>query len=95
MSNRKTKFKRGETQRGFTCIGFLDDYGEKCTLLDSSSIEPHIWLGVDEPKIIYGNVAKPVKGALSFMHLNQKQARQLAEELLYFADNGNLREAGK
>lgn len=28
----------------------------------------------------------------SRMHLNRKQARELAEELLYFADNGHIKE---
>lgn len=40
------------TPNGFDIYYFQDDYDKECTLQLSSSIEPHIWLGVDDPKPI-------------------------------------------
>ena len=40
------KFKKEFTIRGFTINYFNDDYNVKCSLQESSSVEPHIWLGV-------------------------------------------------
>ena len=41
-----------KTQRGFSLIEFVDDYGEKCSLQKSSSaLEDKIWLGIDDAKI--------------------------------------------
>lgn len=37
------------TNRGFGIIRFNDDYGEACTLQESSACDPHIWLGVHDP----------------------------------------------
>lgn len=42
--------KQKETGRGFYLVDFIDDYNKKCSLQESSSIEPHIWLGVDDPE---------------------------------------------
>lgn len=95
MSKRKLKIKRKYTNRGFRLLLFKDDYLEDCSLQDSSLVEPHVWLGVDQPKMLKGNdLVKLPEGMAVFsrMHLNQKQARQLAEELLYFAENGHLRD---
>ena len=95
MSNRKLKIKRGYTNRGFGLLTFEDDYGEKCSLQMSSSVEPHVWLGIDKPKILKGLVGEAEElpdgvTAFSRMHLNRKQARQLAEELEIFAARGEL-----
>ena len=38
--------------RGFELIHFSDDYNIDCSLQESSAVEPHIWLGVDKPKIM-------------------------------------------
>ena len=46
----KMKFEKTKTNRGFALNYFNDDYGEKCSLQESSSVEPHIWLGIDEPR---------------------------------------------
>lgn len=35
-----------KTPRGFERIIFTDDYGARCSIQESSSVEPHIWLGV-------------------------------------------------
>lgn len=40
----KTEF----TNRGFGIIKFNDDYGELCSLQESSAVNPHIWLGIHE-----------------------------------------------
>ena len=40
------KFTRERNKRGFVINYFEDDYGEKCSLQKSSSIDPHIWLGI-------------------------------------------------
>ena len=46
------KFTREYTVRGFVINYFDDDYGEKCSLQQSNSVEPHIWLGIDNPRPI-------------------------------------------
>ena len=94
MSDRKLKIKRKHTNRGFMLLLFEDDYGEGCSLQESSSVEPHVWLGIDNPKMLKGNdLVKLPEGIVAFsrMHLNQKQAKQLADELMFFVDNGHLR----
>lgn len=40
-----------KTNRGFEVQHFEDDYGVDCSIQESSSIEPHIWLGVHRPQI--------------------------------------------
>lgn len=40
-----------KTTRGFELNYFKDDYGVDCSIQESSSIEPHIWLGVHKPRI--------------------------------------------
>ena len=104
-----------KTSRGFILKNFNDDYGEKCSLQESSSCIPHIWLGVHTPaaKIMWKdaqalglNLSKksaesnecgwcdyPIPETVllsSRMHLNQDQAKRLAQELLFFAENGYL-----
>ena len=41
------KFEK-ENKRGFEILKFEDDYNTKCNLQRSSSVEPHIWLGIGE-----------------------------------------------
>lgn len=84
MSNRGLQIRRKHTNRGFGLLLFEDDYGEECSLQESSSVEPHVWLGMDNPRMLDGVL-------IARMHLNRKQARQLADELLYFAENERLR----
>lgn len=106
-----------KTNRGFELNHFTDDYGVDCSLQESSSIEPHIWLGVHRPKIkiMYKDAVKnrmdlqklhpetgesgwcdipiPTEALIeSRMHLNKKQAKELAEELLFFSRTGRLKE---
>lgn len=104
-----------KTIRGFGIIKFNDDYGEECSLQESSAVEPHIWLGVHNPyhKIMYKDAKKlgldlkkeheecnecgwceyPIPEEVSVysrMHLNRKQAKELAKELIRFARKGRL-----
>ena len=44
------KFTRDRTARGFALNYFDDDYNEKCSLQESSNVEPHIWLGIHDAK---------------------------------------------
>lgn len=106
-----------KTNRGFELNHFADDYGVDCSLQESSSAEPHIWLGVHNPeiKIMYKDAIKygmalqkchpetneygwcdipipPEALIKSRMHLNKKQAKELAKELLYFSRTGRLKE---
>lgn len=48
------EFKQTKTARGFKLITFKDDYNEECSLQESSSVEPHIWLGIEDanPQIL-------------------------------------------
>lgn len=41
------EFKKETTSRGFSILKFNDDYNKECSLQKSSSVEPHIWLGID------------------------------------------------
>lgn len=94
MSNRKLKIKKKTTRRGFALWTFEDDYGMKCSIQESSLVEPHIWLGADKPMQMKGNDMVELPDSMivfARMRLNQKQARQLAEELMYFAENGEMR----
>ena len=54
------KFKKHTTNRGFTINYFEDDYGEICSLQQSSSVEPHIWLGIHgaDPKLMCSDARK-------------------------------------
>ena len=45
------KFIKRKTLRGFPLVEFKDDYGVECNIQISSACEPHIWLGVDKPKV--------------------------------------------
>ena len=108
-----------KTNRGFELNHFTDDYGVDCSIQESSSVEPHIWLGVHHPRIciMYKDKDKLVgidkvqlddpecnecgwctinlpKEVLieSRMHLNRKQAKELAKQLNYFARTGYLKE---
>lgn len=52
--------KFGETQRGFSVIGFTDHYGAECTIQKSSlASEDAIWFGIQDadPKIMASQAA--------------------------------------
>jgi hypothetical protein len=56
--------------RGFWLGKFRDTYGQPCSIQESSSVEPSVWLGVNHRR----------------MHLSVEQARGLAELLQAFAN---------
>lgn len=76
------------TQRGFLRGEFVDRYGEKCSIQESSIADEFcIWLGCEhETKARDG---EPV-GAR--MHLTQELARDLILLLQRFANTGELSE---
>jgi hypothetical protein len=111
-----------KTHRGFEILHFIDDSGFECSLQESSDIDPHIWLGIDQPRIIimqrdaiavgldlpkmpgYENtgdggwceITLPDTALIqSRMNLTPEQARILAEQLLFFADNEYLKPSEK
>ena len=102
-------FKQENTSRGFKILWFDDAYYIKCSLQESSLVEPHIWLGVRDaqPRIMCKDAIRlgiPAKDTVGWqdyeipkevflttrMHLNRKQAKELAKKLLKFARKGNL-----
>ncbi len=85
--NKQDIFKREITTSGFVLFKFKDENNQSCSLQESSAVEEEalIWLGV--------NQAIPLsKDTLSTrMHLTQSQAKQIADELSYFAKHGKLK----
>lgn len=70
------------TLRGFGRAEFLDRYGSRCSIQESSlATEPCIWLGVDIPFDASTNCR---------MHLNQSQVRDLMPMLETFVKTGNI-----
>jgi len=79
-----------KTNRGFELIEFKDTYGEICSLQESSSVEPHIWLGCNENgKFHRGEVLSPR------MHLNRKQVKELMTHLRNWIRRGGFKSATK
>ena len=64
------------TGRGFRFATFKDRYGESCSIQESSSVVPSLWLGADENR----------------MHLSQKMVKDLLPLLTHFAEHGVLPE---
>lgn len=74
----------GSTKRGALVGEFVDRYGASCSIQESSyPDEECVWLGVEVDAM--GEVTPGGR-----MHLTREQARQLAEVLLYFAQEGTL-----
>lgn len=91
--------KTKRTSRGFPIGEFIDSYGAKCSIQDSSSgSERRIWLGTDDanPQVIVpGHSWQPVPfpEGTSFntrMHLNQKQVKKLLPLLEKFVKTGSI-----
>lgn len=88
------------TNRGFSYAEFKDSNGETCTLQESSSYEPRIWLGAKEVSVKYlkngwRELDIPALTGEDFvgnqrMHLNQSQVKELLPYLQYFAEHGEL-----
>jgi hypothetical protein len=88
-----------ETSRGFRYYEFIDRYGIKCSLQESSlAEEAAIWLGCDDgnPRVCVPNEGwKSVEvpeGTLmdTRMHLTVEQAKELIPLLKYFVKKGCL-----
>lgn len=92
-----TKYFNNVTNRGFKLVQFKDDYDELCDIQESSSIEPHIWLGThsSNPKILASKVNLNKTGWIDYeipsdilishrMHLNKKQCISLGLKLLKY-----------
>lgn len=72
------------TKTGALLGRFKDRYGALCTLQESSyQEEVCLWVGVE-----VDSMGEPI--ANGRMHLTQEQARELAEALLHFANEGGL-----
>ena len=62
------------TERGFRIAAFKDRNGELCSIQESSSVTPSIWLGCGSDR----------------MHLSQKMAKNLIPLLEHFVKHGIL-----
>lgn len=78
MSGPDIRIEFGTTSRGFKIARFVDQYGQLCSLQESSMSGPPacIWLGPD--------------GQMSRMHLSQELVRALLPALQHFVDTGDL-----
>ena len=90
--------KQTLTNRGFDLIEFKDAYDKNCSLQRSSSVVPHIWLGIDdaEPSIMASKTTKGGTGWIPYnipndvllttrMHIDTKLAWSLGWKLIKFA----------
>lgn len=93
----RLKFDR--TPRGFPIGEFLDRYGSKCSVQDSSiATEACFWLGIDDPDpqvLVPGagwqKIELPRETVCNTrMHVNRRLARQLLVVLRRFLDTGSV-----
>lgn len=97
--------KLTQTGRGFNVYKFKDSYGESCSLqMSSSAMEPKIWLGTDNPKLMMmaskgqkdgrGWITIPVHEDLHIMptrmHLTIDQVKELLPILQKFVETGDI-----
>ena len=91
------------SNRGLTSVVFEDSGGYSCTLRDSSSVEPRIWIGKDKVpvKLFLPDIDQTKKGWIDYplpeqvklfgeMELNQNQVKALLPYLEYFVKYGFL-----
>ena len=82
----KLDAKEGTTGRGFGFVEFKDLYGQQCSFQESSiATAACIWLGVDNKGKELSGCECGNKQVNARMHLNRKQAAQLASMLNRFA----------
>lgn len=97
------KFYEDVTCRGFKLVQFHDDYGELCDIQESSSVEPHIWLGTHsgDVKVLASTINPNDTGWVEYqlpegavvnhtMHLNRKQSFSLGLKLIIYGLFGKL-----
>lgn len=83
----------GDTGRGFARAEFKDVYNWSCSIQESSSVVPRLWLGCDAtPEGERLDPIDPVSGHHigGRMHLSRQAAWVLGTMLLYFHDHGEL-----
>ena len=68
------KIEKHITERGFKKIEFKDMYNYNCSIQESSNVEPSIWVGVSENRMI----------------LDKKMARKIGNMLLKFGYFGKI-----
>lgn len=97
------------SDRGFKAGRFIDNYGKKCSLQESSACASngdegwYIWLGLDEVEIHKGLATGPgtrvylddTHDVFSRMHLSQKRVAELIPHLQYFVETGYLPTPGQ
>ena len=81
------KFTKKKTSRGFIYYEFKDTYDEDCSIQESSSIDPHLWLGQDNGGKLHHVTLEPL-GAR--MHVDKKIAKKLIKLLTKFVETGRL-----
>lgn len=80
------EIKLNKTDRGFKIGEFIDKYGQKCSIQESSlASEPCIWLGMET-----GNHDGRTGGCMSRMHLTREMAAELIPLLENFVKTGGL-----
>lgn len=94
-----------KTARGFSKHLFTDSYNNECSLQESSSVVPHIWLGLENPKLtVFENESKgryietemPKNFSVdSRMHLTPDQVKELLPYLIKFAYTKELSKLNK
>lgn len=87
-----TKYlKTKETVRSFGLIDFKDAYSQECSIQESSLVDPHIWIGVDNVgPLLDGPSGKRNEQVSVRMHINQKQAAAIAKILIHFSKTSYL-----
>lgn len=97
--NKLGRLRFNHNARGFSCGEFLDRYGAKCSVQDSSiATEDCFWLGIDDadPKVLepgkgWQPLALPGSALLTTrMHVNRRLARRLLVVLRRFLETGSV-----
>ena len=75
-------FKNGKPNiRGFCYKEFTDRYGAKCSLQESSLVDPSIWLGVNQKQSEEFKKEFSDSGSYTRMHLSYNQVKELVKDL--------------
>lgn len=90
---KKKQIELTVSQRGFSGGTFKDSYHQECSIHESSSVYPHIWLGASKDRD-GNNLGEydPVSGQkiAPYMHLSQETVKMLLPLLKHFAKHGSL-----
>ena len=78
----RNTFKNGKPNiRGFCYKEFTDRYGAKCSLQESSLVDPSIWLGVNQKQSEEFKKEFTDSGPYTRMHLSYNQVKELVKDL--------------